>query len=78
MADVYAAEGRRCHWYNLVFSPWFAFWKRLVLKQAWRDGWRGWVISVANFIYVFAKYAFLLEKQAGPASTTSLKTGNQS
>ena len=63
MADLYASQGRRCRWHNLILAPWFAFFKRLVLKQAWRDGWRGWLISFANLIYVFAKYAFLLEKQ---------------
>jgi len=63
MADVYAREGRKCHWYNLVFSPWWACFRRLVFHGAWRDGWRGWIISLANLMYVFSKYAFLMEKQ---------------
>ena len=63
MADLYASQGRRCRWQDLVLSPWGAFLKRLILKQAWRDGWRGWLIAFTNLFYVFAKYAFLLEKQ---------------
>jgi glycosyltransferase involved in cell wall biosynthesis len=63
MADRDALNGREFRWYYLVFSPWFAFFKRLILKQAWRDGWRGWMISFASLTYVFAKYAFLLEKR---------------
>lgn len=61
MAESYATQGRRFHWYQLVFSPWAAFFKHLLLKQGWRDGWRGWLISGVRAIDVFAKYAFLLE-----------------
>lgn len=62
-ADSYAAAGRRAHWYHLVFSPAAAFFKHLILKQGWRDGWRGWLISSAKLVNVLAKYAFLMEKQ---------------
>jgi hypothetical protein len=61
MAQSYAANGRRFHWYQLAFSPWAAFFKHLLLKQGWRDGWRGWLISGVRAVDVFAKYAFLLE-----------------
>jgi glycosyltransferase involved in cell wall biosynthesis len=74
MAEQDAAQGRRCRWYNLVFAPWLAFLKRLVLKQAWRDGWRGWVIAFANLIYVFAKHAFLWEKQRASVSASAETT----
>jgi glycosyltransferase involved in cell wall biosynthesis len=60
-AAVYAARGRRFHWHQLLLSPWIAFIKHLVLKQGFRDGWRGWLISVIRGVDVFAKYAFLLE-----------------
>jgi len=63
MADSYARSGRRCRWHQAVFSPWMAFFKILVLKNGWRDGWRGWVIAGAKWMNVFAKYAFLLERQ---------------
>ena len=63
MADSYAKEGRRFHWHLLLFSPWVAFLQRLILKQGWRDGWRGWLIAGVKMVNVFAKYAFLLERE---------------
>ena len=63
MAGSYAARGKRFRWRYLLLSPWVAIFKHLVLKQGWRDGWRGWLISVIRGIDVFAKYAFLLEKE---------------
>ena len=63
MADSYIRMGKRFRWSYLLISPWIAFAKHLVLKQGWRDGWRGWLISVIRAIDVFAKYAFLLERQ---------------
>jgi glycosyltransferase involved in cell wall biosynthesis len=72
-AETMKRNGKRCHWYHLVFSPWLAFLKKLVLRSAWRDGWRGWIISVATFFGVFAKYAFRLEMQlkSQPTQTDS-------
>jgi len=65
MANSYIQAGKRFRWSYLLLSPWVAFFKHLVLKQGWRDGWRGWLISVIRAIDVFAKYAFLLEKERG-------------
>jgi glycosyltransferase involved in cell wall biosynthesis len=62
-AAARARGGRPVRWYHLACSPWLAFFKSLVLKQGWRDGWRGWVIAFATLTKVFAKYAFLCEKQ---------------
>lgn len=62
-ADARAAAGVPARWCHLAFSPWLAFLKSLVLKQGWRDGWRGWVIAFATLMKVFAKYAFLFEGQ---------------
>lgn len=62
-ADSYERNGRPCRWYNLIFSPWFAFFKILILKSGWRDGWRGWTIAGAKWLNVFAKYSFLLERR---------------
>ena len=60
-ARSYAARGRKFRWRHLLFSPGVAFFKHYVLKQGWRDGWRGWLISVIRCVDCFAKYAFLLE-----------------
>jgi glycosyltransferase involved in cell wall biosynthesis len=65
MANSYVKAGKRFRWRYLLLSPWVAFFKHLVLKQGWRDGWRGWLISVIRAIDVFAKYAFLLERERG-------------
>lgn len=64
-AESYAAAGRRAGLGQLVFSPWAAWFKFLVLKQAWRDGWRGWVIAGVKWADTFAKYAYLLERTRG-------------
>lgn len=60
-ASARLRSGRPVRWYHLVCSPWIAFIKSLVLKQAWRDGWRGWVIAFTSLIKVFAKYALVYE-----------------
>jgi glycosyltransferase involved in cell wall biosynthesis len=63
MAEARVQQGRAFRWYHLVLFPWFEFFKRLIVKQGWRDGWHGWLIAFANLIYVFAKHAFVLEKK---------------
>jgi glycosyltransferase involved in cell wall biosynthesis len=62
-AESYAREGRQARWYHLLFSPALAALRVLVLKQAWRDGWRGWVVAGSVGVKTFAKYAFLAEHQ---------------
>ena len=62
MAESYAKAGRGCHWYHVLCSPGMAFFKSLVLKGGWRDGWRGWIIAGSKFLNTFAKYALLLER----------------
>ena len=63
MANSYVKSGKRFRWSYLLISPWIAFFKHLILKQGWRDGWRGWLVSIIRAIDVFAKYAFLLEHE---------------
>jgi glycosyltransferase involved in cell wall biosynthesis len=62
-ADSLERLGQRCGWYHLVISPWLALGKRLILKQGFRDGRRGWIIAYTTFFSVLAKYAFRFEKQ---------------
>jgi len=61
-ADSYARANKQCHWYHLLLSPWIAFFRQLVIRQGWRDRWRGWLIAGVTMVHVFAKYAFLLQK----------------
>jgi glycosyltransferase involved in cell wall biosynthesis len=63
LAEAYDREGRRFRWYDLVVTPWLEFPRYLILKQAWRDGWRGWIIAFMHMVNIFAKYAFLFEAQ---------------
>lgn len=50
-------------WAGILFAPGIAFFKQLVIKQGWRDGWRGWLIAGVKMVNVFAKYAFLQERR---------------
>lgn len=68
-ADSLARAGQRCRWYHLALSPWMALGKRLLLKQGFRDGRRGWIIAYATFFSVLAKYAFLFERQVRTSHT---------
>jgi glycosyltransferase involved in cell wall biosynthesis len=63
-ADARVRSGQPARWYHLVFSPWLAFLKSLIVKQSWRDGWRGWIIAFATLTKVFAKYAFVYERRS--------------
>ena len=73
MANSYIADGRKFHWHSLLLSPWVAFTKHLIFKQGWRDGWRGWIISIVRAIDCFAKYAFLLERDLSDEPEKSSK-----
>lgn len=77
MAQSYASQGRQFHWHNLLLSPGAAFFKHLILKQGWRDGWRGWMVSAVRGIDVFAKYAFLLERRLHPVAKKELVAQNR-
>lgn len=65
-ANELREDGKTAHWYHLFFSPLLTFLKKIILRQGWRDGWRGWMIAFATSFGVFAKYAFLLEMQITP------------
>jgi|SRR5688572_31056980 len=73
MAESFHARGQRFRWSKLLVSPWLSFFKHLVLRGGWRDGWRGWLIAFSKWLDVFAKYAFLLEieRNSSPSTTAS-------
>lgn len=58
-------KGRKFSILKLIFSPQWAFFKKLFIKSAWKDGFRGFIIAITTFFYVFARYAILwdLEKR---------------
>jgi glycosyltransferase involved in cell wall biosynthesis len=58
---------------GMIFSSWWAFFRQLVFKQGWRDGWRGWLIAGVTMVGTFAKYAFAQERRrAAENQRTSL------
>ncbi len=75
-AEAMIAKGRPFRWHKLVLSPWFRLFRSLVIRQAWRDGWRGWVIAYSSMFAGFLKYAFLLEHHI-TSSTQSKRDGNR-
>jgi glycosyltransferase involved in cell wall biosynthesis len=56
-------QGKRFHWYDLVFRPWAAFLYRYLWLQGFRDGWRGFIFAVYMAIYVFLSRAKLWEME---------------
>ncbi|HPH18538.1 MAG TPA: glycosyltransferase family 2 protein, partial [Haliscomenobacter sp.] len=40
-------QGKRSTWFNLVFNPWFKFFKMYILKQGFRDGLFGLIICAS-------------------------------
>ncbi len=60
-AEQLAAHGKRFRWYKLVFAPLVRMLRLLLIRQGWRDGWRGWIIAWSSMFSCFLKYAFLYE-----------------
>jgi hypothetical protein len=61
MARSMHREGRRGSRWRLVASPAGAFLKQIVVKQAWRDGWPGWLAAASTAAGALMKHAVLLE-----------------
>jgi glycosyltransferase involved in cell wall biosynthesis len=55
------AAGRRASLPGLVTSPVGALLKQLIIKQAWRDGWPGWLAAGSMAAYTLAKHITLIE-----------------
>ena len=64
---------------RLMCSPTGAFLKQIVLKQAWRDGWRGWAAASSAAAGTLMKHAVLLEiaseRKEGAADLRSNQQG---
>jgi len=61
-AASYQRMGRRGSIPRLITSPAGTLFRQLILKSAWRDGWRGWVAAGAAASGAFMKHAMLLER----------------
>ncbi len=60
-AESLIAQGRRGSYIRLLVSPAGAFFKQLVLRSAWRDGWRGWNAAGATAVATAMKHLVLIE-----------------
>lgn len=61
MAASMHAEGRRGSVIKVITSPPGAFLKQMVLKQAWRDGWPGWLAAGCTAAAALMKHIDLVE-----------------
>lgn len=68
-AESLAARGKTFRWHKLVLSPLVRFLRLLILRQGWRDGWRGWIVAWSSMFSGFLKYAFLYEIERRRAQT---------
>lgn len=64
-------QGKRASYFKLLTSPPAAFLKQLLLKQAYRDGYAGWLAAATTSAGALMKHAALLElSRGGPPSPT--------
>lgn len=61
-SESLAAAGVQGSYFKLLTSPVGAFAKQMILKNAWRDGWRGWVAAASTASNTLAKHMLLIEK----------------
>lgn len=69
------ARGTRMNPIKLLLSPWFRFLRDLILKGAWRDGWRGVLIAYAGAFSSFLKQAYLYELERATHSPGAEQDG---
>lgn len=67
-AGALHAAGKRGSLLALATSPAGAFIKQLVLKQAFRDGWPGWLAAASHAAGTLMKHAILIELSRRPHS----------
>lgn len=61
-AQTLADMGVRGSYWKLVTSPPGAFLKQMVMKSAWRDGWRGWAAAASTGVNTAMKHIMLIER----------------
>ena len=66
-----ALSGRRVSPVGIVVRPIAAFFRNYVLRNGWRDGSAGLVVSILNSYYVFLKFAKLWEMNRGGQNASS-------
>lgn len=74
-AEAHYREGRRGSAWDLATRPAAAWLKQVVLRSAWRDGWRGWCAASAVSAAALMKHAMLLERTARGADDAAPRDG---
>ncbi len=65
MSKEYFRLGKKAGYTNLIFRPFFSFFKSYVIKRGFLDGKRGFIIAVLESYYVFLKFVKVYELQKG-------------
>ncbi len=67
MARKMNERGRRAAMINIIFRPWWAFFRVYILQSGWRDGRIGFILSAFHFFYTMTKYVklYYLQKEQG-------------
>jgi hypothetical protein len=68
MAASLHAAGVRGSYVRLLVSPPGAFFKQLVLRRAFLDGWPGWLAAASTGASALMKHAMLIEMQRSAKS----------
>ncbi len=63
IAKGYFEKGKKATWFKLTFAGPFCFFKDFLIRQGWRDGWRGLTICRIAANSTHAKYAKLKEME---------------
>jgi len=65
-AEAALQRGKRAGWFDILVKPPVSFLKHYIVKQGFRDGWEGFLISILSSAAVLVKYAKLreLEKES--------------
>jgi glycosyltransferase involved in cell wall biosynthesis len=56
MAEEMHRDGRRCRLATAFFNPWWRFFRGMLIKRGFLDGWRSWLFHCVEAGYVHRKY----------------------
>jgi hypothetical protein len=71
MADSMMARGKHTSALRLFLTPTWRFLRAYVLKQGYRDGWRGFAVAQIEANYVWEKYLRLYIAERAPRKLSS-------
>ena len=66
-AESLVTRGKKSSWFNMIFNPWWAFFKGYFLRLGFLDGFYGFVIAVNVAHFTFLKHIKVYQKQKNKA-----------